>query len=72
MVRNLKRKTPSINKDAMKKAVVAVRKENLSKSAAARLFGVSRSTLNDWLKINGDTVNSIKNMLSNDAKDIYL
>lgn len=50
MVRTYKRKTPEIDKEKMKLAVLSVRRDKLSVRRAAELHGVKWTTLSGWLK----------------------
>lgn len=54
MVRTYKRKTAPIDKEKMKAAILAVRQDKMSVRKAAKKFGISNSTLQDWLKKSTD------------------
>ena len=52
MVRNYKSKKASFNKDKLAAALFEVKNNKTSIKAAAKMHGVARSTLSDWLKRN--------------------
>lgn len=54
MVRTYRRKTTPIDKEQLKKAVLAVKKHKIQIRVAAKVFGVPKSTLSDWLKKNDE------------------
>ena len=55
MVRTYHRKTAAVE-EQLKKAVLAVKKHNISVRVAAKEFGVPRSTLADWLRKNDNNI----------------
>jgi DNA invertase Pin-like site-specific DNA recombinase len=63
MVRTYRRKTTPVDKEQLKKAVLAVRKDKMSTYAAAKQFDVRRTTLNDWLKKNNDEIENLDNVV---------
>ncbi|XP_071582164.1 uncharacterized protein [Temnothorax nylanderi] len=63
MVRTYRRKRTPVDKEQLKKAVLAVRKDKMSVSAAAKQFDVRRSTLNDWLKKNNDEIKNLDDVV---------
>lgn len=50
MVRKYKRKRPAVDESKIKAAVIAVRRENMSVRSAAKLHGVGRTTLSNYLR----------------------
>lgn len=50
MVRTYKRKKEPIDESKIKGAVLSVKRDGMSVRAAAKLYGVKNSTLQDWLK----------------------
>lgn len=52
MARKYTRKTPKIDKEKMKAAVLAVLRDKVSVRRAVDIYGVKRSTLQNWLKNN--------------------
>ncbi|XP_071648084.1 uncharacterized protein [Temnothorax longispinosus] len=56
MVRTYRRKTTPVDKEQLKKAIVAVKKDNCKIIVAAKQFGIARSTLADWLKKNNGAI----------------
>ncbi|XP_024885694.1 uncharacterized protein LOC112463502 [Temnothorax curvispinosus] len=63
MVRTYRRKTTPVDKEQLKKAVLAVRKDKMTVSAAAKQFDVRISTLNDWLKKNNDEIKNLDDVV---------
>ncbi|XP_071646064.1 uncharacterized protein [Temnothorax longispinosus] len=63
MVRTYRRKTTPVDKEQLKKAVLAVRKDKMSVYAAAKQFDVRRTTLNNWLKKNNDEIENLDNVV---------
>lgn len=54
MVRNYKRKREPVNKEQLKKAILAVKTHNMRVSGAAKMYDVPRTTLIGWLKFNNN------------------
>lgn len=50
MIRKYKRKKEKIDTSKMKAAVLSVVRDKVSARAAAILYGVNRTTLNNWVK----------------------
>ncbi|XP_071563109.1 uncharacterized protein [Temnothorax nylanderi] len=56
MVRTFRRKTTPVDKEQLKKAIVAVKRDNCKIMVAAKQFGIARSTLSGWLKKNNGAI----------------
>lgn len=62
MVRTYHRKTTPVDKEQLKKAVLAVKKDKIQIQIAAKQFRVPRTTLNDWLKNNNSEITHLNDV----------